>query len=142
MITLRIEDLELTEAWQEADPTMRERFAFPLDTRRGATSTAVVYFEVDPGHHCGRHAHSAEEVLLILEGEAETVVGEERGRLSTGGIGLAPANVPHDLYNAGPGTLRVVGFFPSAAVITTFDEAVAPAETRLFVMGAPPEYTA
>ena len=72
MIALRIEDLELTEAWQEADPTMRERFAFPLDARSGATSTAVVYFEVDPGHHCGRHAHSAEEVLLVLEGEAGT----------------------------------------------------------------------
>jgi hypothetical protein len=39
-------------------------------------------------------------------------------------VALAPAHVPHDLHNVGEGTLRVVGFFPSAAVVTVFEEEV------------------
>ena len=52
-------------------------------------------------------------------------------------MALAPAHVPHDLHNVGEGTLRVVGFFPSAAVVTVFEEEVSPAGNRTFVMGAP-----
>lgn len=137
MIAFGLDGLELIEAWQEADPTMQERFAFPLDATSGAASTAVVYFEVEPGYHCGAHSHSAEEVLLVLEGEAEAVVGEERGRLRMGGVALAPAHISHDLHNVGEDTLRVVGFFPSAAVVTVFAKEVSPAGTRTFVMGTP-----
>jgi len=108
MIAARIDALELIDAWQEGDPTMRERFAFPIDALAGAASTAAVYFEVRPGHHCGRHVHTAEELLLILAGETEARVGEETARLPTGGLVVAPAGVPHDLYCVGQG-LCVLG---------------------------------
>lgn len=139
MIATRIDELELIEVWQETDATMRERFAFPIDAQAGAVSTAAVYFEVRPGCHCGRHAHSAEELLLILAGEAEAMVGEEVARLPTGGLIVAPATVPHDLRCVGNETLKVLGFFPSAAVITTFDAPVAPTGRATFIMGAPPD---
>jgi len=139
MIAARIDALELIDAWQEGDPTMRERFAFPIDALAGAASTAAVYFEVRPGHHCGRHVHTAEELLLILAGETEARVGEETARLPTGGLVVAPAGVPHDLYCVGDDTLKVLGFFPSAAVITTFDAPVAPTGRATFIMGAPPD---
>jgi len=49
-----------------------------------------------------------------------------------------PANAPHDLYNVGEGTLRVAGFFSSAAVVTIFDEPLAPLNTKVPpVAGAP-----
>ena len=42
-----------------------------MHTGVGAASTAVIYFEHEPGEHHGRHTDSAEEVVLVLEGEAE-----------------------------------------------------------------------
>ncbi len=138
MITARLDRLDLMEYWQEADPTLRAKFSRPIQAQTGATSTGVVYFEVEPDQHGGSHTHSAEEVVLILEGEAEAVVGQERGRLSEGGMVVIPAGVPHDVYNVGEVTLRVVGFFPSAAVVTIFDEPLAPMNLKVMVMGAPP----
>jgi hypothetical protein len=45
--------------------------------------------------------------------------------------------VPHDIANVGPGRLRVVGFFSSAAVVSRFDEELAPFGTRVLTLGAP-----
>jgi uncharacterized cupin superfamily protein len=75
MITARLDRLDLVEYFQEADSTLRATFGRPIHTQTGATSTGVVYFEVEPGRHGGSHAHSAEEVVLIIRGEAEAVVG-------------------------------------------------------------------
>jgi quercetin dioxygenase-like cupin family protein len=114
------------------------RIDFPVDAQTGAASTAAVYFEVDPEQHIGRHTHSTEEILFILEGEAEAVVGDERGRLSKEEMAVVPATAPHDLYNVGEATLRVVGFFSSATVVTIFDDALAPLNTKVPpVAGAP-----
>jgi hypothetical protein len=52
---------------------------------------------------------SAEEVVLILDDEAEVTAGDDRMRLGARGIALVPATVPHDLRNAGECTLRVWG---------------------------------
>jgi hypothetical protein len=78
----------------------------------------------------------AEEIVLILEGAAEAVVGDERGRLSAGEIALIPEMVPHDIYNVGEGTLKVLSFFAAPMVISTFDEPVMPINER--VVGTPP----
>ena len=48
---------------------------------------------------------------------------------------VIPARVAHDVHNVGEDTLRVVGFFPSAAVVTTFEEVLAPMNLRVMVMG-------
>ena len=124
--------------WQEGDHTLRAKFSRPSHAQTGDTSTGVVYFEVEPDQHRASHTHSAEEVVLVLKGEAEAVVGEERGRLCAGDMALIPARVPHDLYNIGEVTLRVVGFLSSAAVVTIFDEPLAPMNGKVLVMGAPP----
>ena len=115
MITAQLDRLDLMEYWQEGDHTLRAKFSRPIQAQTGATSTGVVCFEVEPEHHSGSHTHSAEEIVLILQGEAEAVVGEERGRLCAGDMALIPARVPHDVYNVGEVTLRVVGFLSSAA---------------------------
>ena len=137
MITARLDRLDLMEYWQEGDHNLRAKFSRPIHTQTGATSTGVVYFEVEPDQHGGSHTHSAEEIVLILEGEAEAVVGQERGRLSEGGMVVIPAGVTHDVYNVGEVTLRVVGFFPSAAVVTIFNEPLEPMNLKVMVMGAP-----
>ena len=122
---------------------LKRRFAgikidFPIDTQTGAASTAAVYFELEPEQHLGRHTHSAEEILLVLEGEAEAVVGDERGSLSKKEMAVVPATVPYELYNVGEVTLQVVGFFSSAAVVAIFGDPLAPLDTKVPpVAGAP-----
>jgi quercetin dioxygenase-like cupin family protein len=136
MIAERIDQLELVEVWYENDPTMRLKVNFPFFLGTGTRSTAVVYFEVEPGHRLGTHTDSAEEILLILAGEAEVSLGDERGRLSAGEMALVPAMVPHGLRNAGDETVRVVGFFSSNVVVSTFDQPMMPFDQR--VVGTPP----
>ena len=138
VITAKPNELELLKFWLESDPATGIRINFPVDAQTGAASSAAVYFEVEPAQHIGRHTHSAEEILLVLEGEAEAVVGDEQGKLSREEMAVVPANAPHDLYNVGEVTLRVVGFFSSAAVVTIFDDLLSPLNTKVPpVAGAP-----
>ena len=138
MFAVECGELELMEGWSEADPTLRGRFDFPISVETGAASTSVVYFELRPGDHCGRHTHSAEEILLIFAGRAEVEVDGELALLSDGGLVLVPARAPHDVRNVGNGQLKVVGFFSSAAVITELEERLAPIGEDVLVIGAPP----
>jgi quercetin dioxygenase-like cupin family protein len=137
MMSAHLHELDLIQGWSRADPRLRGRFTFPLHAGVGAASTAVVLFEVEPGDHCGRHTHSAEEVLLILDGEVEVEVGDERARLGAGGLALIPAFAPHDVHNVGDRPYRALGFFSASAVVTSFDAVLEPLGTDVIVMGAP-----
>ncbi len=121
----------MPEAGYENDPTMRVKANFPFSAATGTKNTAVVYFEVEPGHRLGTHTDSAEELLLILGGTGEVSVGDEQGQVSAGEMALVPAMVPHSVRNVGDETLRVVGFFSSSTVMATFDQPIVP-------MGQPP----
>jgi quercetin dioxygenase-like cupin family protein len=136
VISAKIGELELLEGWYEDDPTMRVRFNFPFFVGTGTKNTAVVYFELEPGCRLGTHTDSAEEILLILEGEAEASVGDEQGRVSAGEMAVVPAMVPHALRNVGDETVRVVGFFSSNVVASTFDRPMKPLGQR--AVGTPP----
>jgi quercetin dioxygenase-like cupin family protein len=130
--TVQVMDIE-----SALDPTRRLRVAFPISSASGAAASATVYFEVEPGDHVGVHTDSAEELLVILEGTAEALVGEEVARAEAGHVVVVPAMVRHDLTNVGDGVLRVLGTFGSSTVLATFEEALAPEGPQLFVMGAP-----
>jgi quercetin dioxygenase-like cupin family protein len=136
MIAERIEDLELMEGWYEDDPTMRVKVNFPFFLGTGTKNTAVVYFEIEPGYRLGTHTDSAEEILLVLEGEAEVSLGDEESRLSGGEMALVPAMVPHGLRNVGEESVRVAGFFSSNVIVSTFDQPLMPFGQR--VVGTPP----
>jgi quercetin dioxygenase-like cupin family protein len=136
VIAEKIEELELLEVWYENDPTMRLKVNFPFFLGTGTKSTAVVYFEIEPGNRLGTHTDSAEEILLILQGTAEASLGDEQGQLSAGEMVLVPAMVPHSLRNVGEETVRVVGFFSSNVVVATFDQPLMPFGQR--VVGTPP----
>jgi quercetin dioxygenase-like cupin family protein len=128
-------DLSMIEATYEGDPTMRVRFNWPVFAGTGASSSSVVYGEIEPGHRLGTHQDSAEEVLLILEGIAEATVGDESRRLEAGQLAVIPALSAHGLANVGTGRLRYLGFFPSATSIAIFDQPLMPVNQR--VVGSP-----
>jgi quercetin dioxygenase-like cupin family protein len=131
MYTVRLSELELPEAGYENDPTVRGKGNWCFSAATGAKNSAVVYFEIAPAHRLGTHTDSAEELMLILGGEAEVSVGDEQGQLSAGEIVLVPAMVPHSMHNVGEETVRVVGFLPTSTVMSTFEQPLVP-------MGEPP----
>lgn len=132
MITVNLNNLPLMEFTGKHVSGQHCRATFPLLGAHGTQKSATVYFELEPGDNLGRHTDSAEELLLILEGEVEVSVGEEKGRLSKGGIALAPEMVPHDLRNVGKGTAKVLGFFGGANnIVATFDETWLPTDSNV-----------
>jgi quercetin dioxygenase-like cupin family protein len=135
MLAVQLAERDLVEATSETDETRRLRFDFPISNVAGAASTSVVYFELEPGAHTGMHTDSAEEIVLILAGRVEAIVGDERGELSAGGLGVVPALIPHDVRNIGDETVRVAGFFSSNTVVSVFDDPMMPAGKR--VVGTP-----
>ena len=126
----------MMEVWYEDDPTMRVKVNFPFFLGTGTKNTAVVYFEIEPGHRLGTHTDSAEEILLVLDGTAEVSLGDEQGQISAGEMAVVPAMVPHGLRNVGDETARFVGFFSSNVVVATFDQPMMPFGQR--VVGTPP----
>jgi quercetin dioxygenase-like cupin family protein len=140
-MAITVNELELQELWSDDDPAQRVRVTFPVSLATGTQSTAIVYFELEPGDHTGMHTDSAEEIVLILEGQGEATVGEDRTAVETGTLAVIPALVPHDVVNTGESTLKVVGFFSSNSVVSIFEHAWQP--MNLSVVGTPlPEPTA
>ena len=136
MQTADLAHLALREAWYDDDPAMRIRVSFPFYAATGNASSAVVYFEIEPGHYLGTHTDSAEEIVLILAGTVEARLGDETGQLAAGQAALIPAMVPHGIRNIGPETARCVGFFAAATVESTFDQPMMPVGER--TVGTPP----
>jgi quercetin dioxygenase-like cupin family protein len=129
VITVDLTNQELNEARSYSG--MRVRAAFPFSAAVGTEATAVVYFEVEPGDHLGRHTDSVEELLLVLDGEGVAVVGDERAEIRPGTMALVPALAPHEVHATGDRPLRVVGFFAGAEVEHVFDEPVEPMGLRV-----------
>ncbi len=136
MQAVQTQDLELMRFTQTHDGDNAVDATWPIYRDTGATSTASVYFTLAPGMHLARHQDSAEEVVLVLEGEIELTVGDETAHLATGGMAVVPAMVPHDAVNVGAGIARVAGVFPSNTVVSIFEDDFDQTGGR--VVGSPP----
>ena len=138
MLTAKTTTLGLADIWLDGDPeNARVRVNFPLNRTAGTEDSAVVYFEIAPGDHLGRHTDSAEEILYIVSGTAEAEVGGERGIVMAGDLAVIPALVPHGLVNVGDEPVKVVGFFSEAFVSSTFEDTLQPLGSKHVAEMAP-----
>jgi quercetin dioxygenase-like cupin family protein len=55
----------------------------------------VNYVSYEPHTDAPRHAHAEEQILLVVEGELEVDLGEERRTLKPGQLAVIPPFVPH-----------------------------------------------
>jgi quercetin dioxygenase-like cupin family protein len=129
-------DLDLMVFNQVDDPGTAVAAAWPVHRDTGAASTAAVYFELAPGMRLPRHRDSAEEVLVVLEGEVEVVVGDEHALVGAGGLAVVPAMVAHEAINVGVGTARVAGIFSANTIVAVFEDEFEQTGGR--VVGSPP----
>jgi quercetin dioxygenase-like cupin family protein len=135
MLSIQTQELELTHFHSATDDSRHIDADWPVHHGKGTASTAVVYFELAPGKRLGEHTDSSEEVLVVLEGEVDAVVGGERRRVRAGGMAVVPAMVVHDVISAGETTAKVAGVFPSNTVVSVFEGGFAPEDVR--VVGTP-----
>jgi quercetin dioxygenase-like cupin family protein len=133
MITARIDELELRKGWSEAAPDVAFNFGLAVSKANGTTSSQVVCVTLEPGKSGGRHIHSAEEILFVVEGTAQLAVGNDRERFGQGDMALIPAAIAHEAINIGSERLRFLAIFPSAMVVHTWDVPVEPTGERIFV---------
>ena len=130
MLVVHPASLDFSDAWIDGDGTARWRSAQATTPAGGTQASGSNVLEVAPGCRLPRHTDSAEETIVVTEGEAEVIVGDERGAVRSGGAALVPEGVPHEVRNSGTGTLRFVAVYASTDVLTTYERAVQPAAER------------
>ena len=121
---------DLEQNWAKSDPDVAHRSGWPLYAGTGAENTSITYFEIAPGKHIGRHTHDADESILLLDGTARAMVEEEEALASPFNIVHVPANTSHDVFNEGETTLKLVGFFSKATVVTIFEDVQMPDDSK------------
>lgn len=126
MISRDLNTLELMDAWQEEGDAPRWKVQFPLLGERGTESLGTVYFEIEPGEALSTHTDSHDEIVVLLGGSGEGTVGDESGTLSAGAMVFIPAMVPHGFRNTGTETLRALGIFAGADLVSEFEYEVKP----------------
>src|SRR5262245_59240011 len=112
MMTARLDEIELWKGWREVEPDLAFEFGRLVSGANGSTNSQVACVTLEPGKSGGRHAHSAEAILLVLEGTAQLAVGNDWKRLCKGGMAVIPAATAHEPTNVGLEPLRLLAIFP------------------------------
>lgn len=132
MIAVNLNELELNEFVGVEEKRQHCKATFPLLGAHGTKDLAAVYFEIETGDMLGRHVDSAEELLIILNGEAEVEVGDETTMVKKGEVVLVPREVPHNVNNTGKEILKVLGIFGGANnIVATFDQDFLPLNSNV-----------
>jgi quercetin dioxygenase-like cupin family protein len=104
-----------------------ERWRPGVETRmlvsasNGAAQLCIFEQWIAPQTGAPTHAHSVEEVLTVLEGEAEIWLDEEHTVISAGQSLIVPAGRKHGFRNIGAATLRSHAVLASPAFEATFE---------------------
>jgi HTH-type transcriptional repressor of puuD len=83
-------------------------------------TTGMTVFQV--GRGLPLHSHNVEESVLIVEGLATAVVGDERFDLEPGEATWVPAGVPHYFQNRGDSPMTIYWVYGGRRVTRTITE--------------------
>ena len=72
-----------------------------------------------PGTGIPLHSHNVEETVLVFEGEATAVVGDDEFDLVAGQATWVPAGVPHCFRNRGQGSMTIYWVYGGRDVTRT-----------------------
>lgn len=88
----------------------------------GATALTVFEQWCEPGLGAPLHWHLVEEVLSVLDGQAEITIGDEVFEATGGHSAVIPANVRHGFRNVGAGTLHMLATLAAPAFEAHYDD--------------------
>ena len=86
-------------------------------TQGNKVTTGITIF--GPGTQIPLHTHNVEETVMVLEGEATAVVGDDRYDLVAEDITWVPSGVPHCFINRGSGIMRIYWVYGGRDVTRT-----------------------
>ena len=118
------------EAWR---PGVESRML--VSAGNGAAQLCIFEQWVAPGVGAPTHLHPVEEVLTVLEGEAEMWMDEARLIVSAGQSLIVPARRKHGFRNSGKVTLHLHAVLASAVFEAMTEGATEP--VRRWVSTAP-----
>ena len=72
-----------------------------------------------PGTGIAMHSHNVEETVMVLEGLATVVIGDEKYEVSAGDVTWIPAGIPHYFKNRGDGPMRIYWVYETQEVTRT-----------------------
>lgn len=86
---------------------------FVLSGRAQGVGVSVSMGILEPGAGAPLHRHpEVDEVLVVLEGEIDVQLGEQRIRVGPEQTISIPCGVPHAFFAIGPRPARFIGFLP------------------------------
>jgi mannose-6-phosphate isomerase-like protein (cupin superfamily) len=77
----------------------------------------------EPGRGAPTHLHAVEEVLTVVDGEAEFWLGDGGSMLTRGQSVIVPAGLKHGFRNVGSGVLHVRATLAAPIFEAAFDDA-------------------
>ena len=86
-------------------------------TTGNKVTTGITIF--GPGTQIPLHTHNVEETVMVLEGEATAVVGDDRFDLVAEDVTWVPSGVPHCFINRGVGQMRIYWVYGGRDVTRT-----------------------
>ena len=88
----------------------------------GSAQLCVFEQWCEPGRGAPTHLHAVEEVLTVLEGQAEFWIEDERSAVSAGESVLVAAGRRHGFRNTGSSILHVQATLAAPIFEATFDD--------------------
>ncbi len=79
----------------------------------GAVNVTVGELVMQDGAVLRLHTHPTDEAIVLLDGQVEMVVGQERRLVTPGHTLLAPPGTPHRLINNTGAPARMYTIFPT-----------------------------
>jgi quercetin dioxygenase-like cupin family protein len=113
---MKVVDQRDVEQWR---PGVETRML--VSASNGAAQLCIFEQWIEPGTGAPTHAHLVEEVLTVLEGEAEVWLDERRTVVVAGQSLIVPAGRKHGFRNAGAATLHIHAVLASPFFEATFE---------------------
>jgi quercetin dioxygenase-like cupin family protein len=88
----------------------------------GSVQLCVFQQWCTPGKGAPTHLHAVEEILTVLDGQAEMWIEDERTTVSAGQSIVIPAGRKHGFRNIGTGTLHVQATLAAPIFEASFDD--------------------
>jgi mannose-6-phosphate isomerase-like protein (cupin superfamily) len=105
------------EEWR---PGVKTRMS--VSAANGAAQLCLFEQWCEPGQGAPTHLHSVEEVLCVVEGEADVWIGDTRATLGPGQLAIVPAGRKHGFCNVGAGTLRIQSTLAAPVFEAAYDD--------------------
>ena len=108
---------EQIEPFDRGNGVVTLPFVGKWNSQLNKVTTGMTVFA--PGTGIPLHSHNVEESVLVFQGEATAVIGEEEFDLTAGQATWVPADVPHCFRNRGTGSMTIYWVYGGRDVTRT-----------------------